>query len=397
VFEGAFEDNNVRATLVATEILGAPTPDLAVVSVTAPASATTTQQVTVSWVVANAGEANAAGTWQDRVYLSADGTLDGAVLLATVSQGRQLQPGQQYAASTTVTLPEWSDGSYRVVVVTDATRQVFERDREANNLGVSEPLLLGHPNLRMVSVVAPAEAESADTVQVSWRVENAGSRDVGGAWVDRVYLVQGGVIGPGARLLGELARSGPLAPGAGYDAVLNVQVPIDVSGDWQIVVRTDAMDVVRETGAENDNERYTLIRISLAPYADLVVSNVLAPNETVADPAYVTISWTVTNEGTGRGLTGSWIDQVVVSRNETLGDGDDIVLASFTRNGFLEVGDSYTRTEQLVLPPGFTGRYHLFVRTDATNVLFENGLEANNAGRRRASSMSCGFRMPTCR
>src|SRR4029077_16164449 len=29
-------------------------------------------------------------------------------------------------------------------------------------------------------------------------------------------------------------------------------------------------------------------------------------------------------------------------------------------------------------PPGFQGRYHLFVQTDSTNVVFENGSEANN-------------------
>ena len=30
------------------------------------------------------------------------------------------------------------------------------------------------------------------------------------------------------------------------------------------------------------------------------------------------------------------------------------------------------------MPPGFTGRYHLFVETDADDVVFENGLKANN-------------------
>ena len=44
------------------------------------------------------------------------------------------------------------------------------------------------------------------------------------------------------------------------------------------------------------------------------------------------------------------------------------------------MGASYTQTQTVQMPPGFTGRYHLFVETDANDVVFENGSKANNVG-----------------
>ena len=38
----------------------------------------------------------------------------------------------------------------------------------------------------------------------------------------------------------------------------------------------------------------------------------------------MTVSWTVTNQGTGAGAIGSWVDAVVASPNTVLGDGDDL-------------------------------------------------------------------------
>ena len=114
------------------------------------------------------------------------------------------------------------------------------------------------------------------------------------------------------------------------------------------------------------------------PFADLVATNVQAPTRTIGDPAEVTISWTVANAGIGVGLTTTWTDAVIVSTNTTVGDVDDIILAEFQHTGDLDVGQSYTRTETFLLPPAFTGRFNLFVKTDANEEVFENGQENNN-------------------
>ena len=166
-----------------------------------------------------------------------------------------------------VLLPEWADGSYRVIVVTDRNGQVFEQNREANNHGTSTTLVLGHPDLAVTGVNAPATATSASSFQVSWTVVNAGSRPVAGTWTDRVYLTPDGVIDGDARLLASVQRTGPVTDG--YTGSAEVTLPIDTRGDWQIVVVTDATGTVLETNAENNNRASSSIAIALAPYADL--------------------------------------------------------------------------------------------------------------------------------
>src|SRR3546814_14491718 len=49
--------------------------------------------------------------------------------------------------------------------------------------------------------------------------------------------------------------------------------------------------------------------------------------------------------------------------------------SSFT--GALAVGESYDASEELLLPPGFYGRYTLFVQIDAKGEVFENGADDN--------------------
>jgi hypothetical protein len=71
----------------------------------------------------------------------------------------------------------------------------------------------------------------------------------------------------------------------------------------------------------------------------------------------------------------------VLSQDDTYGNADDLVIGEYRRNGALEAGASYTRNERFLLPPATTGRYKLFVVSDARSEVFENGADANNTGR----------------
>src|SRR5262249_37710312 len=90
------------------------------------------------------------------------------------------------------------------------------------------------------------------------------------------------------------------------------------------------------------------------------------------------VSWTVTNAGTGAGRTADWTDAVIASVDGIAGNGDDIELAQFPHHAGLDAGSSYTQSQTILLPPSLEGRFHLFVRTDADNAVFENGSEGNN-------------------
>ena len=47
----------------------------------------------------------------------------------------------------------------------------------------------------------------------------------------------------------------------------------------------------------------------------------------------------------------------------------------------LAIGGNYSRSESIVLPPAFTGRFTIFVKADGTGGVFEDGVEANNVDR----------------
>ena len=165
-------------------------------------------------------------------------------------------------------------------------------------------------------------------------------------------------------------------------------LPIEVSGTWHLLLATDNDDTVTEVAGESNNVVHVSTEITLAPLPNLVVSDVtftsdeiladLEPPTIIDDPAQVTVGWTVTNQGTGPGFTDTWFDQVIASVNDTVGDTDDIVVATFEHTGFLPVGDTYQNEKTFLLPPEFQGRYHWFVKTDATELVFENDQEPDN-------------------
>src|SRR5262249_17970646 len=66
------------------------------------------------------------------------------------------------------------------------------------------------------------------------------------------------------------------------------------------------------------------------------------------------------------------------STDATVGNSDDVVVGRFTHSGALDVGQGYSQSQSVLLPPAFTGRYHLFVQADAGNQVFENGNKADN-------------------
>ena len=302
VFEAALDGNNTTAAIGATALAPAPVADLQVTAVSLPALGIPGETQNVSWTVRNAGDATAAGTWTDRLYLSSTGTLAGAVLVASFAQGRNLAAGASYTQSLDIVLPALPDGDYTLLVVADALNQIFENPHEDNNSGASAaPLSIVHRDLRVDALRAPASAMSTGTVQFEWDVSNAGSSDFAGSWIDRVYLSRDGVVGAGDLLVAERSITRSLAVGASYTESASFVLPVDATGDYQLIVISDASAQIAELDAEGNNQLGTALAVDLAPYADLVVTSVVAPDLTIADPALVTIDWTVRNDGNGAG------------------------------------------------------------------------------------------------
>ncbi|MEO0836110.1 MAG: CARDB domain-containing protein [Cyanobacteria bacterium J06642_3] len=225
---------------------------------------------------------------------------------------------------------------------------------------------------------------SGSEIELIGTATNQGSTATIKSWKDKVYISDNETFEPSQdRLFGEFEHTETLEVGETKEVPINASLPQDIIGNKYVLIVSDADNDLKEAAGENNNVQPYPINIELAPYADLEVSEVEAPDLTIDDPATVKVSWKVTNNGTGNGYTDTWVDRVIASRDEIVGNQDDIVLDEFTHTGGLASGASYPMSEDILLPPAFTGRYKLFVQTDAEEKVFENGFEDNNSDRKK--------------
>ncbi|HUY34489.1 MAG TPA: carboxypeptidase regulatory-like domain-containing protein, partial [Pirellulales bacterium] len=112
--------------------------DLQVSNVSAPTTATSGQQITVTWQVADQGPSNATGNWQDSVYLSPTSTItSNSVLLGAAQHTGGLNASSSYSGTLSATVPALAPGSYYVFVQVDSLYQVSDPNRANNTLAAT--------------------------------------------------------------------------------------------------------------------------------------------------------------------------------------------------------------------------------------------------------------------
>ena len=375
-YQGGRTSNDTGEAPGSLLVSAQPSPDLTITSVSKPDVTVPGVPTTITFTVKNVGEATARGPWTDQLVLLYGANFASSSLLATVQRTDDLAVGDSYTVTATVNLPSLPDGQVEIAATTDVAQSVAEAGRFGNNTLDSTAFTTTHPELVPVGVKAPATAVSGDDLKVTWTTKNTGTGAAIPGWTETVTLVQGNT----RTVIGTVTQSSTLAAGASVAREVDYALSISLSGAFTIVITVDSGNAVAEASPiKTDNTASLPFSVTLAPYADLAVSNVTAPATTIADPATVAVSWKVTNAGTGQGITDSWTDEVIVSASGVLGANDNIVLGSFVHTGVLAAGESYTSNESITLPPGFNGRYTLFVVTNATGGVFENGSVANNS------------------
>ena len=385
VFELESEGDNLGAS-EAVDVNLTPPPDLQVTSVNAPTNAFSGEPVSLSWTVTNAGPGRTLETrWFDEIYLSTDEVWDGQ----DYSLGRQnhsgiLYSGESYSATRSFTLPTGISGDFYFLVRTDRGNDVYESFFEVNNTGYDATpttvYLTPPPDLKVEAVEAPASALASQSLTLNYRLANNGATaPPNRSWTETFYLSADDKLDPSTDLqLGSRQHNGSLEAGAAVEKSVTFTLPNDISGNYYAFIVTDSGSEVFELDKDN-NVAFDALPVAIASRpADLVVSAVKAPALAEAGQG-ILIDWTVVNQGTGETATQTWIDRVYVSTNQVAGDEDDLLLASFSRNGRLNVGEAYSRRELVSLPFKLAGDYSLFVVSDADNTVYEAERENNNA------------------
>ena len=270
---------------------------------------------------------------------------------------------------------------YAVVVAVDG--QGNTRHQYLLDAAIWPSSVAGFADLVPADVAGPVSASSGETVQITWQVDNQGNAGTDSSeWYDRVVLSPDEVYGNGNDVyLDSVLHSGVLQPAdPPYAGVLNVQLPLGISGDYWIFVETDEDNDVFEYLFEGNNVVRSGLQMSIAltPYGDLEATDMQpdGPIGVAGEPFGA--SWTVTNRGngtTGDGTPGGdvsdWTDRLVLSRNTVFGDGDDVFVADVPHSGALAAAQGYAGSWSGNLPAGLSGHYYMLVHTDHDDDVYE--------------------------
>ena len=387
---------NGQANDFYTATIDLQSPDLRADSLTNSTAANWGQNVTVSWTVSNTGSDPARESWNDAIYLSSDSTLDSGdrLVYAEAANAKPLAAGATYSRSATFALPLDSNpaaGNYYLLLKTDYSGTQAESN-ENNNVVLGQAIHIGvpaGPDAVVTSITAPTDLvlnpNSATPITVSWTVTNQGTAPMTD-WHDDVWLSSDNAIGNDV-LYGDFSFTGTLNPGESVTRTQTLSLPYNQAGDRWLVVQTDAADQHYEvtTGtppshpnAENNNTaiRTQAIHVTFPLLPDLQVTSITPPS-TLYSGQDTTISWAVSNMGSGATSASVWYDFVYLSTDNVL-DNADTYLGSAANPSYLDAGASYTNSIQATLPRGISGDYYLIVKTDYYDNVFESAHENNN-------------------
>jgi hypothetical protein len=387
------EDNNYAVKLL--NIIPSPMPDLQVQSLGVPISAFSGDTIQLVNSIINGGQADVplGSQWRNCYYLTRDSIFDSsrAIELSPLQYNAQfmsypLSIGNASTRNLSVVLPDSLFGSFYLFAKCDCDNNVFEGSNESNNLGRAELsthiTLSPPPDLAITHISVPSAAVSPGLISLQYTVYNQGANPTRtNLWIDSIWLSPDSILQESDDIpLSGITYFGgnlPLYPGQYYIRNLNIQIPRGIEGRYFLFVKTDASNQIFEYTFENNNIDSRPIVLAVAPYADLVVQNVIPPqyDSLFADSVY-NVSWVIKNEGQTY-APGPFFDQIKVMFPGTLTGTPVRVLQSVTFNDTLFPGDSILRTASFV-SPNINGIFDIVVHTDATDTIFEYQSESNN-------------------
>ena len=226
--------------------------------------------VIVSYSVKNQGTAPVTATYTDRMYLSANPTLEtaGDIVLGT-SHGHtaDLTPSATHAHSQAVTIPPGTaPGSYYILVQADVQGTVAEGDEGNNVTPIALTVTAPTKDLVIVNLTVPTGAVApGGGVTVSYSVKNQGTTPVTATYTDRMYLSANPTLETaGDTVLGTShGHTADLAPSATHAHSQAVTIPATTPpGSYYLLVRADALAAAAEA---NEGNNVTAVPLTVTP------------------------------------------------------------------------------------------------------------------------------------
>lgn len=399
-FYELFRNDNLRQTQAFTITL-TPPPDFVITDMSSPATAAGGERITVAWDVKNAGASapNRQETlWSDAVYFSTDSVFDFST--ATFLGRNSTLPlpsmnvGESYHHSLDVNIPGNAPDSGYLFVYTDVYNQIFEYNKEDNNI-VRRKIKIKNPDLVIDSIAVTDSALAGTVINVEYRLKNTGS---GKAFsinrLDKFWLSSNPVYTANQLIpLSAPTLAHALDTAGSVLLSQSVTIPESFAGPTgYIYVDADYRNDLPEANEANNRIRSNPIRITLTPvtYPDLAPSNLqLATAALLTDQTY-TLTYTVTNNSPVDILARTWKDAIYISTNPVWSIGTAKRIRDIPQSMTLLQGASYDVTDSIrvdlsTLNGADSNRYYVFVFTDADNAITEQTTSNNTA---RSSQVS---------
>lgn len=362
-----------------------PPVDLAMIEITGPDSAKSGQPISLSWKVKNITPVATIKTqWEDGLYLSIDSVWNKStdILVKSITHNNVLFADSTYSTTSNITMPNGIAGQYYLLMVADHNDVNRDINRLNNyklvktNLGPVKIVitLTPPPDLVVTSFTIPQYGTAGQPVLIKYTIKNNGTGAANPRWSDHVYLSTNPYLDNGDNLIGSNSHNTLLPPGASYTDSLQAYLPINASGNYAVILKTDANDAVYEHTGENNNTSTAYIIVNVPPQSDIVVSSITPPAQAIAGDS-ITINWNIKNIGAN--LANGYMSEAVYLSEDTIKDANDILIANPQTYINIPPQSEISRSYTGDLTGVSLRNYHVIVHTDVRNNIYESN-DTNN-------------------
>lgn len=379
VFEYQSEDNNSLSS--SASIISFFFPDLVVDTVIIPDSVDNNHDFTVEYTISNQGLGKAEGPWKNRITMSGN-------QLSLVGHNGVLMPGDNYTASLTVSLPNFSNSAMHDVTVTaDYENDVDEKNAENNNYNSAQTYATVYKaDFSLSNVHFPDTIAANHSVDINFTLHNNGKKSFGGQVIYNYYYSTDSILSfdwiypINATYLHNSQQYTFISAGDSLLISQTLLFPSDVNdGDYYVHIIVDMNDWIDEENEENNHFHSGKFLLSHRPVPDLSICNIVFADTLVAGQD-ATITFDIVNNGETTELGNADI----LSANcftHLLGNGSWCpVQMQTTPNPVgkttIQVGETLHFIQTVHITPTLSGDVSFLLKVDAGNNIME--LDENN-------------------
>ncbi|MCB9252822.1 MAG: right-handed parallel beta-helix repeat-containing protein [Flavobacteriales bacterium] len=373
------ETNNVSSGLKINVI----SPDLVISRVSVASVDSTGSKTNVQFVAANEGKGTKFSPTlsEDETYMvfiskSSTWDMSKSTSIGQIRNHQTILPGDSIIKDLVVTIPDSCSGQRYFYVYADQNNVIYEYDKENNNTGRSNLMNVitsPYPDLIPSFFSIPDSSAAGNVIGLNYHVINKGDKTALPTWKDRFYLSRDSVFNPAKLLtLGTTTRSSDLEVDSSYGGNVYFLLPNDlVRGNYFYYLHTDYEKKVFEVDDTNI-VRSKKVFIDGYPAVDLSVNCPSIMDTMMSGSSYL-LNYSVTNIGEAKTAVNSWNDGVHLL-NGIIWDIDTLTappLKTIFINKALDKDSTYTISQFVTIPNGYSGPYYLVVANDITNKVMD--------------------------